>query len=44
VTRTKLTGMTDHVVRATHPFLMKNQTAIRQTLRFLQIGSFESAE
>jgi triacylglycerol lipase len=41
VERTKLAGMTDHIVlRATHPFLMKNQTAIRQTIHFLQTGSF----
>jgi hypothetical protein len=42
VERTKLAGMTDHIVlRATHPYLMKNKTAIKQTLHFLQTGSFE---
>lgn len=42
VARTKLAGMTDHIViQATHPFLMKNQTAIRQTIRFLQTGRFD---
>jgi triacylglycerol lipase len=41
VERTKLEGMTDHVVlRATHPFLMKNKTAIRQTIKFLKHGQF----
>lgn len=42
VARTKLDGMADHIVlRATHPYLMKNKTAIRQTVRFLQSGRFE---
>lgn len=41
VARTKLTGMADHIVlKATHPFLMKNKTAIKQTVHFLQTGSF----
>lgn len=41
VERTKLAGMTDHIVlRASHPFLMKNQTAIRQTIHFLREGKF----
>jgi hypothetical protein len=34
--------MTDHVVvHATHPFLMKNRTAIQQTIQFLRHGKFE---
>ena len=42
VERTRLAGMTDHiVVRATHPFLMRNRTAIRQTIYFLRTGQFE---
>ncbi|MGC3958250.1 MAG: alpha/beta fold hydrolase [Verrucomicrobiota bacterium] len=42
VARTKLVGMTDHIVlRATHPFLMKNKQAIKQTIRFLREGKFE---
>jgi triacylglycerol lipase len=42
VERTKLAGMTDHiVVRATHPFLMRNRTVIRQTIHFLRTGQFE---
>ncbi len=43
VERTKLDGMTDHIViHATHPFLMCNRTAIRQTIHFLGTGSFDS--
>ena len=43
VERTKLPEMADHVVvPATHPFLMRNKTAIRQTMTFLQVGRFES--
>jgi hypothetical protein len=42
VERTRLAGMTDHiVVRATHPFLMRNRTVIRQTIHFLRTGQFE---
>jgi triacylglycerol lipase len=42
VERTKLAGMTDHVViRAAHPFLMRNATAIQQTIHFLRTGRFE---
>lgn len=41
VERTKVSGLTDHlVIHATHPFLMKNPTAIRQTLAFLRTGKF----
>ncbi len=44
VERTKLAGMTDHVViPATHPFLMRNRTAIRQTIYFLRNGRFEKS-
>src|ERR1035437_372945 len=42
VERTRLAGMTDHiVVRATHTFLMRNRTVIRQTIHFLRTGQFE---
>ena len=42
VERTKLEGMTDHViVGASHPFLMSHPRAIRQTIQFLAIGSFD---
>lgn len=42
VERTKLEGMADHIViHVTHPFLMRNQTAIRQTIYFLRTGRFE---
>jgi esterase/lipase len=42
VERTKLAGMTDHVVvRAAHPFLMRNRTVIQQTIHFLRTGQFE---
>jgi triacylglycerol lipase len=41
VERTKLTGMADHLVlRTAHPFLMKNKTAIQQTIHFLRTGKF----
>jgi triacylglycerol lipase len=44
VERTKLAGMTDHlVIHATHPFIMKNREAIRQTIQFLRTGSFDHA-
>jgi hypothetical protein len=42
VERTKLAGMTDHlVIHAAHPFLMRNRMAIRQTIQFLHAGCFE---
>ena len=42
VERTQLAGMSGHIViHATHPFLMRNQAVIRQTIRFLQTGRFE---
>jgi triacylglycerol lipase len=41
VERTKLAGMTDHIViHAAHPFIMKNFEAIRQTIQFLRAGNF----
>jgi len=41
VDRTRLDGMKDHIViHATHPFLMRNRDAIRQTLAFLRDGRF----
>jgi pimeloyl-ACP methyl ester carboxylesterase len=44
VERTKLAGMSDHlVVAASHPFLMTNRVVIRQTLVFLRSGRFEHA-
>jgi hypothetical protein len=42
VERTKLAGMTGHIViHATHPFIMKNREAIRQTIQFLRTGKFD---
>jgi triacylglycerol lipase len=42
VERTKLAGMTDHIViHATHPFIMKNREVIRQTIQFLRAGNFD---
>ncbi len=44
VERTKLAGMSDHIViHATHPFIMRNGEAIRQTLQFLRAGRFDHA-
>jgi triacylglycerol lipase len=44
VERTKLAGMTGHmVIHTAHPFLMRNRTAIRQTIHFLRNGQFETA-
>jgi pimeloyl-ACP methyl ester carboxylesterase len=44
VARTRLAGMADHlVVKASHPFLMRNRNAIRQTIAFLRNGQFERA-
>ena len=41
VERTKLAGMADHIViHSAHPFLMRNRTAIRQTIHFLRNGMF----
>ncbi len=45
IERTKLAGMADHlVVHASHPFLMRNPTVIRQTIHFLRQGKFDRAE
>jgi pimeloyl-ACP methyl ester carboxylesterase len=42
VERTKLGGMSDRIViHATHPFIMRNREAIRQTIQFLRTGGFE---
>jgi hypothetical protein len=44
VERTKLAGMSDRIViHATHPFIMKNREAIRQTIQFLRAGKFNHA-
>ncbi len=41
VERTKLAGMSDYIViHATHPLIMRNRTAIRQTMEFLKTGRF----
>jgi triacylglycerol lipase len=41
VERTKLAGMSDHIViHATHPFIMRNREVIRQTIHFLHMGNF----
>jgi hypothetical protein len=45
IERTKVAGMKEHVVvHATHPFLMKDKTAIAHTIRFLKSGTFAEAE
>jgi triacylglycerol lipase len=42
VERTKLAGMSDWIeIPATHPYIMKNQAAIAQTLSFLRTGKFD---
>ncbi len=44
VERTKLAGMTDHIViHSAHPFLMFNRSVIKQTIYFLGNGSFDRA-
>jgi triacylglycerol lipase len=44
VERTKLDGMSDHIVtHATHPFIMQNREAVRQTVQFLRVGEFDHA-
>ncbi len=41
VRRARLAGMKDFIIiHATHPFIMRNQEAIRQTLHFLRRGVF----
>jgi hypothetical protein len=45
VEKTKLAGMSDFIViHATHPFIMKNREAIRQTIQFLRTGHFDHAD
>lgn len=45
VERTMIEGMKAHlVIHAAHPFLMRNRTAITQTISFLQSGSFASSK
>lgn len=42
IERTKLAGMSDHtVIHTSHPFIMRNRHAIRQTIRFLRDGTFD---
>jgi len=42
VAHTKVAGMKEHmVVHATHPYLMKNDEVIEETIRFLTTGSFK---
>ncbi|HVU27352.1 MAG TPA: alpha/beta hydrolase [Verrucomicrobiae bacterium] len=44
IKRTKLAGMSDHIViHAAHPLIMNNREAIRQTIQFLRTGRFENA-
>jgi len=44
VERTKLTGMADWIqLSVSHPFIMRNQAAIRQTICFLRAGKFARA-
>lgn len=41
VEHTKVDGMKEHLtLHATHPYLMKNKTAIQQTILFLKTGAF----
>jgi triacylglycerol lipase len=41
IERTKLAGMSGHVaIHATHPLIMRNREAIRQTIQFLRTGKF----
>jgi pimeloyl-ACP methyl ester carboxylesterase len=43
VANTKLDGMTDHVVlRKSHPWLVRNDEAIMQTIAFLRQGKFNA--
>jgi pimeloyl-ACP methyl ester carboxylesterase len=44
VENTKLDGMVDHVaIRAAHPFLMRHDVAIEQTMAFLREGRFSTS-
>jgi hypothetical protein len=45
VKRAKLAGMTDFIViHATHPFIMRNKLAIRETIAFLRNGKFNGGQ
>ena len=45
VERTKLEGMNNHIeVPATHPFMMNNETVIRQVIFYLHKGRFEGKQ
>lgn len=45
IERAKLAGMSDFlVIHATHPFIMRNREAIRQTIYFLRNGNFNRAK
>ncbi len=42
IENTKIDGMTDHnILHVTHPYLMKNREAIRQTIAFLKTSQFD---
>lgn len=42
IERAKVEGMTDFIaIRATHPFIMRNKSAIAQTILFLRLGAFD---
>lgn len=43
VNRTKVCGASHHLIlHSSHPYLMKNDRAIEQTVRFLRMGSFSA--
>lgn len=45
VERTKVAGMKEHrVLHVTHPYLMRNADAIRETIHFLRNGSFSTTK
>ncbi len=45
VESTKVSGMQDHrVIHVTHPFIMQNDAAIRETIQFLRQGHFSSPD
>jgi hypothetical protein len=42
VEKTKLAGMTDHIVmHSAHPIMMRNSAVIKQTIHFLKTGVFD---
>jgi len=44
VERARLAGMRDYIIiHATHPFILRNPNAIRQTIQFLRTGAFDRA-